>query len=164
MSPYEAEKRIIPWISKKKILEIGRVADMVWIIFGGSEDTSCCMDTRGNKEYSLHIQCTFRLLKNGEILLGNTDIYCAGEGESEIISSYTAGMSLFDQRAKYFNSLLPLTVTGINVAENGDIRISLQDSFLLEVLVAGAMPREFWRVFQRGDLNSHVVYESESIV
>ena len=44
---------------------IGRAADLVWWIF----------DVDG-AEYSLHTQCTFRVLHDGEAVLSRSDIYC----------------------------------------------------------------------------------------
>jgi hypothetical protein len=163
MSLCEARKSIISSISEKKLLKIGRATDLIWLIFR----TDAC-DPRGkepeeHEKYSIHLQCTFRILKDDAILLGNTDIYIAGEGVSEELHSYPIGMSMFDQKVQQFNSFLPLIVTDVDVADNGDIRIELQNDFFIEVFIVSAMPGEFWRAFQHGNLDSHIVYESENV-
>ena len=162
MSICEIRQYISSILCDKKMLRVGRSTDLIWVIFGKKDDTLCCEDTENIDEYSLHIQCTSRIVKNGIIVLGNTDIYCAGEGANSIINPSEVGVSIFDQRVQYFNGLLPLAVTSVDLAENGDIKIMLQDGFLFEVFVVGAMPGEFWRVFQRGNLSSHHVYQSET--
>ena len=54
---------------------IGRTANMMYLEFGGKVKKVSRGKVRIYPEYTLHIQCPWRIKENSEIILGSGDIY-----------------------------------------------------------------------------------------
>lgn len=133
-------------IINQKILDIGRVSDMCWIIFT-SEDNQM--------NYSLHLQCPWRIRKENKILLSNVDIYELAMGYNEEDGEWDdTKRNVFDEIVQQ-NQWKGKIVENIAVTEVYDLKIFLSDSFVIECFV-NDLRGECWRFFQKG-VKEHLV-------
>lgn len=125
-----------------KIIDIGRVIDLCWIIFEKEE-----------KCYSLHLQCPWRIRKDGEILLSNMDIYeWDGEDEEEWDEKRK---NFFDEKILKYNKWTGIEVENVIINEVLDIKLILSDSYIFECFVDDVR-NECWRFFKKED-SEHLV-------
>lgn len=130
------------------------------------------MDT-SPKQWSLYIQCPWRLDSMGEIVTGYFDWFERAEANEQIEDGWdpASGGSLQELRLREkFNDPLPsggairnqsgdFRVTGVSSTAFGDLEITLTGQFKLRLFPSGSRG-EFWRVFAKGDLTSHLVIEA----
>ncbi len=109
--------------------------------------------------FGLNIQCPWRILKHGKLILGSNDIFMPiNDGfESEFDWSEIGG-SVFDDRVeKIIRDLLPLKVILVCVDEIGDLKIAFEKEVIFEVMPNSSVKVEFWR-FINYKTNEHVVF------
>jgi len=139
-------------IINQKIFDIGRVSDMCWIIFT-SEDYQT--------NYSLHLQCPWRIRKENKILLTNWDIYELAMGDNEEEGEWDdTKRNVFDEIVQQ-DKWKGKKVENIIVTEVYDLKFFLSDSYVIECFV-NDIRGECWRFFKKGE-KEHLVITGKGI-
>lgn len=115
-------------------------------------------------EFALHISSSFRLSCGDTIILAKQDMYQptdAMEADPEFdwdaFHWDTQGGNRLDQLvAQFLGTPCRFIVKEVAVSRLGDVRLSLNDGFLLEVFCDGSGADECWRVFPHGT-DDHLV-------
>jgi hypothetical protein len=139
---------------------------MLWMTFG---DYRSSTDRRGEPreagEWALHLQCPWRFVRTGSIILASTDFYYPAEGE-ETFDCDQGGESLFDRRANQFNHVLDtgeFRVSAISCDSCGAFQLDFESEFHFAVFPAASDHSplgEFWRLFRPGRDDRHYVVSS----
>lgn len=147
------------------LLNAGRAADMMWFSFGKERKD---VDSRGNQktvgEFSLHVQCAWRLLGSDGILVGSNDIYSPVGKTSETPTDFSwdvPGGNQCDVRIKQFvsDNKSFLVVDAVHVDFVGGFKIQFGSGFVLEVFPNSSCGVEEWRLFQPGANRPHFVFK-----
>ena len=150
---------IISELENEVFCNIGRTADMLWIHFGEMLKTKNYKGIEIEKgSYGLHVQCPWRFLHHGKLILGNMDINIPIEGvfESEF-DCFEIGKSVFDENVlKIRQRLLPLKVLAVSVDGIGNLKIKFENELVLEVIPNSGVKMEFWR-FINNKTREHMV-------
>lgn len=124
-----------------KIYDIGRAADMCWIIFSSGSS---------QEYYSLHLQCPWRIRKKDDILLSDLDIYeISMENKDEDEEWDDKKRNIFDEKIIWHGKWKGVKVENITVTEVYDLKIFLSDSSVIECFV-NDLRYECWRFFKQG--------------
>jgi hypothetical protein len=144
---------------------IGRAANMLWLDFGERrESTSSRGQQRVTGDWSLHVQCAWRLCAAGRMLTARSDFYCSPGGE--VLEDWdTIGATAFDAAARSLGELLACEPCFVVSAETDDvdgIRLEFSGGRRLDVFPDGSVTGEHWRLFRPGMEERHFVVKSES--
>lgn len=149
------------------LVEIGRAADMLWMSIG--EPFTITSRRNGQKrtvsQYALHVQCPWRLLRNGKIILGSSDIYepynrALASGSDWNWDVFSGEQSVFNETANKLNeTLLPLTIVNAAASNNGDLTITFNKETVFELIVPGSARHEYWRFIDFKSDFHYVVFE-----
>jgi hypothetical protein len=112
-------------------------------------------------EFALHVQCRWRIVRNGSILVGAADIFWPG-AESEVAYQEFDNDGARSRRDELVDSFMAHgqdshVVRKIEGASTGDARIQFVDGYALELWPdhrSGAEadgPDEYWRFFRDRD-------------
>ena len=156
-------------IKEKPFRYIGRAGNLAWLGFGKDVTSK---NYRGEErkvaQYSLHIQCPFRISCNGKKKLGSGDMY-----EPNSITEWSgdfkwdrAGVNLYDENALLLTQELSngdITVTNIKSSEMGDVQICLSNSCVIEIFTNTSSKTEEWRFFETGTEKEHFVVTGKGI-
>ncbi|KOG32429.1 hypothetical protein [Streptomyces resistomycificus] len=123
------------------VRSVGRAVDMGVVEFEGS----------GGETVMAHLQCPFRMLHDGKIVLGSADMRYAQKGAGE--RAFDEFRMIFDARTAKLNTILAELrprVEDVRVGEGGELTVSWAPGFRLTAFpdCSGAM--EAWRVLVRG--------------
>ena len=111
-----------------RFINIGRCLDLCWMIFESNAI-----------EYSLHLQCAWRITVDRSVLLTNMDI----------IENYDDN-SYFDKSIERFRKSLEegVFVEEVSISKLYDVSISLSNSWTIEIFINDK--EECWRFFGKG--------------
>ncbi|MCL2046894.1 MAG: hypothetical protein FWG88_10985 [Oscillospiraceae bacterium] len=116
--------------------------------------------------YALHVQSSWRLLKDNSIVLGCDDFYIAQNGvtyeEFKVDGGF--GKSIFDSNSTFLNEYIEhrhICVLKIEASDFGDLVISMDDNYRLEVMYNSSVLDESWRFFEVGSEKKHFVVFNE---
>ena len=105
---------------------------MLWMHFG---DYRTYTDDRGEPrevgEWALHLQCPWRFVRSGSIVLGSADFYYYPDSD-EPYDSDRGGEALFDRRANQFNRVLEtgaFCVSAISCGPCGAFQLEFGSAF-----------------------------------
>lgn len=130
-----------------EIHDIGRAADMCWMIFSSE---------KSEEHYSLHLQCPWRIRAKNNILLSNLDIYeLSMENNDEDDEWDDKKKNVFDEKIMQHDKWKGIKVKNIIITEVYDLKIFLSDSSVIECFV-NDLRYECWRFFKQGT-NEHLV-------
>lgn len=140
----------------------GRACNLFWIGFGKLVKRK---NSRGIydeiAEYSLHIQCPWRIVRNNVIVIASQDIYIPKTNIewTEDFDWDVQGENIFDEKTNQFFSNYNdnLIVSRVLVDEYGGLEIDFNDEFKLQIFPSASVDEEVWRFFKTKDLNSHFV-------
>lgn len=145
------EKKLIG----KKFTGLYRASDMLCLQIG---DTIIIDTYKGDKEespeYRIHLQCQWRFVKGGEILLASHDIYNPyddslkynDDWDWDVFGRKKEESSVFDVRAdEFIKELLPLTITCIYYAETCDLHIDFDKGVYFDTFITCSTKREYYR-------------------
>ena len=126
-------------IKGNKIINISRACDLVCIDFG----------TPKGEVISLHIQCFFRLIKDGKILVSSDDIYrCPTSIDSESFAWDIPGQSIFDLNLSlYWDIITNSPVCSVHFKKIGDLEIKFEQNMMLQIIVDTSITEEKYRIF-----------------
>lgn len=150
-------------IIDKPLVKIGRAHDLTWLNFGEELER---VDRKGVKrvygEFSLNIQCDWRMARGSEIIIASKDIYSSKSKHDEKaeFNWEVFGSNKFDERASVFNHFFqnPLIVKEIEADELGSLKISFGDGTVLEVFPDESSDgNEFWRFINRNNQQHMVI-------
>ena len=123
-------------------------------------------------EYSLHVQCRWRIVRDGSMLVGSADIFWPPEGSEVSYRDFDYdgrrsrrdelidGFMLHGERAHIVNRA--------QGASTGDAQVALNDGCVLELWpdhrsgVEADGPFEYWRFFRAG-ADAHLVVTASGI-
>ncbi len=129
------------------LVSIGRCTDLIWWIF-----------RKGQSEYSLHTQCSCRVMQDGYPVLTRSSIYYGKDDDPE------SKITLFDVIvAEEVNGLLPLTVNEIKRTNVNDVYITMDKGISIEVFADQPVGHEQWRLFSQGQDQAHLVAYSDRL-
>lgn len=134
---------------------LGRVLSMGVFNYGNqvSRADGSTEQIESGSEFALHVQCPFRLIRGGVIVLGSVDMhtYATPDAEGDRQSIYDLKAALIDRGVQQS----PAFVVAAFVNEPGDLRVEMTDDLALEVFPADSVGRESWRLLRR--FGEHVV-------
>jgi hypothetical protein len=114
-------------------------------------------------EYSLHVQCPWRLVRNGSVICGSFDRFIESAGGNPLDSIL---MRLFDNtkhgRMPLENKTGDFVVQEVEADGFGGFTLRLSPDYELSVFPAGSAS-EHWRLFQPGLETPHFVVEAGSV-
>ena len=120
---------------------------MIWWIF-----------RKGQSEYSLHTQCSCRVLKDGYPILTRSGIYYQKDDDNE------SKKTLFDVIVTdEMNSMLPLRVNEVKCTNIHDVYVKLENGISIEVFADKPDGFEQWRLFSQGLDKAHLVAYSNRL-
>ena len=158
-------------IIDKPFRYIGRSGNLAWLGFG--KDVSW-ISYNGEKkitaQYSLHIQCSFRIICNGKKKIGSGDMYEPNSTTtwSEKFDWNELGANLYDENALLITQGLSYNntiVTNVKSNEAGDIQIYLSNDCIIEVFTNSSSNSQLeeWRFFETGAKTEHFVITGSGI-
>ena len=137
---------------------IGRSIDLVKIGFG--EELSR-KNLRGVEVhtylFSLHLQCPFRIVKEGKILVGYNDLFVSSDGSISQVDLEIKESLIFDKRVnENLSFLVGEQVQSVVLSNTRDLEIKL-NSYCIEVFITNSTDREDWRLFKPWKKEKHLV-------
>jgi hypothetical protein len=128
----------------------------------------------GPAHWLLHVQCPWRIEDPFKVVTGSYDYWLALDGsvpDEDKPPGY--GMNLETQvwreilcdpelrgRQPVRNLSSALEVTSVETTAYGDIAIAMTGGYRLRVFPSGSTGED-WRLFEQGDLKSHIVWPEE---
>ena len=158
----EIEKKLSV-LKNKSFRYIGRAGDLAWLGFG--KDV-IAKNYKGEErivaQYSLHIQCPFRISCDGKKILGSGDMYEPNSSTpwTEKLDWNEIGISLYDEITLLLTQELErniIEVADIKTNAMGDVQIYLSNDYLIEVFTSSTSEIEEWRFFETGVEKDHFV-------
>lgn len=156
------KNRILGELVNEKIFDIGRAADLLWIHIG---EKILVKNYKGldveKGSYAIHVQCPWRIIHHGKLVLGNMDIYRHKDSivESEFDWS-EIGNSVFDEKIeKIKNEVLPIKVNDYILDAIGSLKLICEDEIIFEVTPNSSGKIEFWRYINNISKEHVVIFE-----
>ena len=151
----------------KKIRQLRRMALMIGVDFGedieyknsdNQIETKIC--------FSLHIHSSWRLLKNGEICVGQSDLFNRDIGgfmtyECDDKSIANVEFTRISRKLNEIFKTEEIKVTEVEANELGDLKIYMENNYRLEIFVDAFEDAESWRFFRTDNDSKHIVIFSE---
>ncbi|GAA4635361.1 hypothetical protein GCM10023196_080540 [Actinoallomurus vinaceus] len=138
---------------------IGRAAAMGVFTFGPVRDAMQDPDAGRTPTIRLHIQCSFRLVRAGKILLGSDDMNWPEDRAIDPAGAMESFRTMYDRGAKRLESALESTMFMVNdctVGEAGMVTVQMSHGISLELFPAVSGRVESWRLVVEG--GDHYVY------
>jgi hypothetical protein len=161
----QIEKAIQPLVGLP-LWSMGRAGGLIWFAFGVErrEVTTRKGSTKIVSEYSLHVQCPWRIRDHSRIFAGHGDrFYPSGDDPYRDFSENELdkiGNNQLDQRASKFmmdHEQSPLIVRFVKADEIGSISIILNQDYSLEIFPSSSLSTEYWRLFRPSSEEDHFV-------
>jgi hypothetical protein len=151
------------WLISKDFVDIGRAADMLWLSFG-KEITIKIHDQKSRvvNEFALHLQCPWRFIQKGLIILANADIYDVTNDKDYDYDEWDVlGNNRFDKAVEETMSpMLPLKVEQFCTDSKRDIKILFGQGLVFETFINASSPSENWRLINFAT-REHIIYWEE---
>ena len=156
----------------ERIRQIRRVALMLGIDFGNDVEYKHIVGSKRGEisivpKFSLHIHSSWRLLKHGDICLGQSDLFNRIEGEFKLYknneeSRYNVVYTEISKRLNEGFDNEPIRVIKAEANELGDLKLYMEDGYCVELFVDSIESNESWRFFRNDkDLEHFVVHCGE---
>lgn len=120
-------------------------------------------------KFALHIHSSWRLLKNNNICLGQSDLFNHMDGNFKLYIDDDESINdvAFTKVSGELNELLELEtirVTKVEANDLGDLKVYMEKGYCLELFVDSSENNESWRFFRNDDDSGHfVVFEEDEI-
>lgn len=157
-----------------RLTEMHRCLDMEMFGFGPLRSVIAEHGPKKGKvieksEFSIHVQCPWRITKNSRIVTGEQDRLDLVEwfDTSELSSDEVEKLPRWlERRVTELQASRPngLLVTRVVVDELKGLEIGFEDDYVLSVFPASSVPdeySEYWRFFSSGDQSHLVAYPNE---
>lgn len=166
----QIEKELCKLIGKK-IKGFGRAALMLIANYGeipNPSEAECKEKDISSKLYAIHAHSSWRLLKDDDIILAQSEMFnrvidgCFKiyEYEDEEAQNNVPFIKISDELNAIFESEI-IRVTKIEANELGDLKVFMEKGYCLEIFVDSIGNIESWRFFADGDTKHFVVFEDE---
>ena len=154
------------------LAEVSRAASMLMFSFG--ERRSIPDVRRGGLrdtcEFTLHIQCPWRLCLLDRILVGSQDVFYHADTpwDKPNPEGFDWDVSGANRCDRFFDNFIvshaaaPLMVDSISVDDFGGFRIGLSGGFSLDCFPDVGTSDELWRLLQPGTSERHFVMDRSS--
>ena len=150
-----------------KFHSIRRVVDMLCFNLGNEIKDD---EGRTYAEYALHIQTSWRFVKDDVILLASRDIYLPQDealdngdydfDEQSTQKEITATSSIFDVAMHDFEKHFEnATVKSFDISPLGDLRINFTNGVYFETFTPSARKCEEWRFLPPGEEDHFVIFD-----
>ena len=138
-----------------RLISISRVCDLIKLDFSTEDGTVC-----------LHVQSALmRGLQKEQLLISSTDIFFPSKNyKKKLFKKFKwdlPGNTLFDDQLHDFkNRILDKAIFSVQMFGK-DLILTFDENYKIEILACTLeQEREYFRIFKKGDLNSHIVVES----
>ena len=155
-----------------------RAADMEMFQFGARVTSQ---DFRGKTrtvgELALHLQCAWRIVSLGRVLVGDRDLWTPRTGVSDVDFHPTEVAARLSRRDELMERFLghgepAHVVAGVNVSPVGDLHLSFADGCSFDAFsdlgyaetVGEEAPDECWRLFSPSTDAEHLVIWAGGVV
>src|SRR5258708_6472925 len=151
----------LPQLVGLPLWSIGRGGNfLVWVSFGHDRRKIFLKNEKKKvvSEYSLHVQCAWRLRHQNKIMIASSDRYYLSKDAQEDNN--------FDQRITNFlnNQDLSLKIiTPIAVDESGNLDITLDQEYSLDIFPDSSINTEYWRIFKPYSVENHFVFTNDGL-
>jgi len=171
MQKSKIEEILLPLVTLP-LWSIGRAGSLEWFAFGWERNNIPLKDgtVKIVSDYALHVQCAWRIRNQNTLIMASNDrFYPSGDDPYKDLSEFDwdqQGANQLDQRVSKFleeQGNLPLIVDSVNVEECGDITISLNKIYLLEMFINNSITNEHWRFFRPYSTDEHFVFTKDGI-
>jgi hypothetical protein len=165
----EQVQRALDVLIGEPLWSSGRAADLEWFQFGQRRTVK---DFRGNVkevgEYALHVQCTWRIRRGDQVVVGSRDLYVPAEESDDPPKDFdwiAQGANRRDKRiAELFqNETRQFLVQQVEVGEAGRFTIILDDEYALDVFPDDSLSNEYWRIFKPYAKEPHFVVSGKGL-
>ena len=154
-----------------KLQYAGRASNLFWLGFGEMVLVTRRKGTEQLAEYSLHIQCAWRITIDNKILVASRDFYHPRSDwveDSDDFDWDVKGNNRFDEKIKNFMEDVKgkLIVERIASDEIGGFKVYLSKKYVLEAFPENSKDdeyTEFWRFFNMKDDSPHFVVGGNGI-
>ena len=157
-------QEVLQVLSGLRLAVCGAVADMLWLHFG---EMRSVVDRRGVEkqvgEWALHLQCSWRFVRSGIVVLGGSDFYYdAVTGEQYDWDSKSE--SVFHRNSKHLNELLDsekFLVSVVRCNHAGAFDLVFDHDLMLSVMPTESSSHdhdESWRFFVPSSDLPHYVF------
>lgn len=151
--------------------DAGRAADLAWFIFG---ERRMVRDHKGEEremgEFSLHVQCAWRMVQGEKTVVGHRDLYFpAGWDDSQIYPQNfnwdVQGANRLDELLKlmFHNETNSFTVQSVQAGLAGALQIFFDKEMVLEIFPNDSFAGEHWRLFRPYRGEPHFVVSGKGI-
>lgn len=136
---------------------------MAMFQFGAEHTEMSRGESRMFGDYALHVQCPWRIVRDGVILVGYSDMRVPPVGSDPKAFDPNDGRSRRDDLTDEFerHGSDAHAVTSLEAARIGDLRLTLADGCVVEILPDFASAEddtyEYWRLFEPGSETQHFV-------
>jgi hypothetical protein len=159
-------------INGLKLQYTGRASDLFWLGFGEIVQIIRRGRTEETAEYTLHIQCSWRITLYNKIVVASRDIYAPNpewDDLNDVFDWDIQGNNKFDERIKSFSKYSgQLMVERIEADDVGGIEVFLSNGYKLEAFPDSSGDddgddSEHWRFFNRKENSPHFVVSGKGI-
>ena len=142
----------------KPLRYIKRCSDMIDIGFGDMiKELNSKGKTQIKPEFAIHIQCPFRVIIEGSIVVGSEDIYIPQNTSEGSLDLDALRSTRFDVIVESLNSYMGNEcVNNVILGSLGDITIELT-KLTIQALVVGSSENEDWRFLELTGDKKHLV-------
>ena len=155
----------------ERIRQIRRVVLMIGIDFGDDVEYKHLVGAKRGEisiipKFSLHIHSSWRLLKDGNICLGQSDLFNRIDGEFKLYKNDSESMYniVYNNTSRKLNELFDaksMKVINVEANELGDLKIYIENDYCLELFVDSIGNNESWRFFRNDEDFEHFVVFGE---
>ena len=163
MNTTAIQQALTPLVGRP-LRSIGRAANLLWLHFGEMREVPARGGgTKSVGEWAIHVQCAWRLCRDGRIVVAYRDYYYSPEGDA--LDDWDApGRSRFDQTAAALNADFDAnspSVLSVTTDDVGGFSLALSHDYRLDVFPDDSSHdnySEHWRLFEpRADREHFVV-------
>jgi hypothetical protein len=141
-----------------------RAADLAGFSFGSLRTIK---DRAGRRkkvgEWTLHIQCPWRITRGRWMLIGSADVFYPPTGKTKVDYDWDLGPNLRDKKLRSLLRSRMLVVVQSRLGEGGSLRLELTGNHVLEIMPDTSLPTEKWRVFGLPPNKAHLVCYGNSV-
>ena len=166
----DVEEALAPLLNSP-LHDWNRAADMATIGFGAEVEADFRKkghpgeyERRMVSQYALHLQCNWRVVREGRIIIGSEDVYYPPAGiAEEDFDRRNAELTRRDELVDAFigHRAEPHVVVSVDSFSTGDFRLGFDDGCALATFIGRAQDRandrEHWRFFVTGAARHFVV-------
>ena len=138
-----------------RLISISRVCDLIKLDFSTEDGTVCLHDQ----------SALMRGLQKEQLLISSNDIFFPSKNyKKKLFKKFKwdlPGNTLFDDQLHDFkNRILDKAIFSVQMFGK-DLILTFDENYKIEILACTLeQEREYFRIFKKGDLNSHIVVES----